>query len=291
MAEDRTIDVDNDLKALEDDVLRKIGRNMMALQQIEALLKALLTQSNVRMGLAEVLVQQTKRNDAIAKQTLGMLVKQFTSEVLAPEDAAASDAVGECLAPYVTFSYSIQAEEAFVVQRTVALKLLVDERNELIHHFLPKWSRKSLKSGNEVSLQLDQQHARISVEFETLRGYLDGLQRSQGLANSVIDSPEFKKQFELLWLQNSQVVQLLVKLSQRAASACGWVPLDAAGQELWRVAQDDMESLHERYGYSKLKPLLVAARLFDLRNEPLANGRSRVLFRLREDAKERHVPV
>ena len=124
------------MKALEDDVLRKIGRNMMALQQIEVLLKSLLIHSNVRVGPAEVLQQQqAKRNSAIGKQTLGTLVKQFTSEVLAPEDVAASDAEGECLAPYVTFSNSIQTDEAAVSQRTAALKLLVDERNELIHHF------------------------------------------------------------------------------------------------------------------------------------------------------------
>lgn len=291
MTDIRTIDVNNDLKALEDDVLRKIGRNMMALQRIEALLKALLTQSTMRMGSAEVQLQQTKRGEAIAKQTLGKLVKQFTSEVLAPEDIDASDAVGECLAPYVRFSYSIQAADATLLERTAALKLLVDERNELILHFLPKWSRKSLKNGKEVSHQLDQQHARISVEFETLRGYLDGLQRSRGLINSAVDSQELEKQFELLWLQSSQVVQLFVKLSQRAVSADGWVQLDIAGQELWRNSKDDMSLLQERYGYNRLRPLLVAAGRFELRDEPLANGCSRVLFRLREDAKESHSPV
>ncbi len=278
-----------DMKALEDDVLRKIGRNMMGLQQIEALLKTLLIHSNVRAGPAEVLQQQqARRNEAIAKQTLGTLVKQFTSEVLAPEDVIASDSAGEGMAPYFTFSYSIQTDEATITQRTAALKLLVDERNELIHHFLPKWTRGSLESTHAVNLHLDQQHARVRAEFEILRAYLEGLRRSRDLLRNLMFSPEYEKQMEMLWLQNSPVVQLLVEMSRNVGGADGWVRLDAAGQELWRAAQDEMASLHERYGYSKLKPLLVASGLFDLMDKPLANGGSAASFRLNDKAIARH---
>ena len=79
-----------------------------------------------------------------------------------------------------------------------------------------------------------------------------------------------------------------MEMSRNVVGADGWVRLDAAGQELWRAVQDDMASLRERYGYSKLKPLLLASGLFDLMDKPLANGFSAVSFRLNDEAIVRH---
>ena len=61
-----------ELQVLENEVLRKIGRNLMALQQVEVLLKTLLIHSSVRSGPTEaVQQQQVKRDQAIGKQTFG----------------------------------------------------------------------------------------------------------------------------------------------------------------------------------------------------------------------------
>ena len=118
------------LQVLENEVLRKIGRNLMALQQVEGQLKTLLIHSSVRSGPAEaVQQQQLKRDQAIGKQTLGMLVGQFITEVFQPLGDTENDNKPEFQLPYLTFNYSIQSDGAYAQQRAAALKLVVDERN------------------------------------------------------------------------------------------------------------------------------------------------------------------
>ena len=265
----------------------KIGRNLMALQQVEGLLKTLLIHSSVRSGPAEVVQrQQVKRDQAIGKQTLGTLASQLITEVFSPQDDTENDNEPEFQFPYFTFNYSIQSDGAYVQQRAAALKLVVDERNELVHHFLPKWTRASLESTQAADRHLDQQHARVRIEFETLRAYLEGLQRSRELLGTFMSSPEYATQMEQLWLQGSRVVQLLTEMSRNARRAERWVLLDAAGQALWANAEEDMSSLQAMYGYNKLKPLVVASQVFEVRDELLSNGCNQVSFRIKRDAEQ-----
>lgn len=259
----------------------------MALQQVESLLKTLLIHSSVRTGPADVIQrQQVKRDQAIGKSTLGTLVGQFMTEVFPPQDDAENDNEPEFQSPYFTFNYSIQSDDVYVQQLAAALKLVVDERNELVHHFLPKWTRASLESTQAADQHLDQQHARVRIEFETLRAYLEWLQRSRELLGSFVSSPEYATQMEQFWLQGSRVVQLLTEMSRNARSAEGWVRLDAAGQALWANAEEDMSSLQAMYGYNKLKPLVVASRVFEVRDELLSNGCSQVSFRIKRNAEQ-----
>ena len=276
-----------ELQVLENEVLRKIGRNLMALQQVEGQLKTLLIHSSVRSGPAEAIQrQQVRRDQLIGKQTLGTLGGQFVTEVFSPLDDTENDNEPKFQSPYFTFNYSIQSDGAYVQQRAAALKLVVDERNELVHHFLSKWTRASLESTQAADQHLDQQHARVCIEFETLRAYLEGLQRSRELLGTFMSSPKYATQMEQLWLQGSRVVQLLTEMSRNAGSAEGWVRLDAAGQALWANAEEDMSSLQAMYGYNKLKPLVVASQVFEVRDERLSNGCSQVSFRIKRDAEQ-----
>ena len=103
------------LQVLGNEVLRKIGRNLMALQQVEGLLKTLLIHSSVRSGPAEaVQQQQVKRDQALGKQTLGMLVGQFITEIFSPLDDTENDNELELQFPYFTFNYSIQSDDVYM---------------------------------------------------------------------------------------------------------------------------------------------------------------------------------
>ena len=62
--------------------------------------------------------------------------------------------------------------------------------------------------------------------------------------------------------------------------------MGAAGQALWANAEEDMSSLQAMYGYNKLKPLVVASQVFEVRDELLSNGGSQVSFRIKRDAEQ-----
>ena len=101
-----------------------------------------------------------------------------------------------------------------------------------------------------------------------------------------MSSPECARQMELLWLQGSRVIELLTEMSRNAGNAEGWVRLDAAGQALWANAEEDMSSLQAMYGYNKLKPLVVASQVFEVRDEPFLNGGSQAFFRITREAEQ-----
>jgi hypothetical protein len=57
------------VEAARDDVLRKVGRNVVNFQKMEALLKALNAQQSISGSLSELYVLATSARKAVAKKT------------------------------------------------------------------------------------------------------------------------------------------------------------------------------------------------------------------------------
>ncbi len=269
---------------LVDEVHRKIGRNLMLLQHAEGMFKTLLIQSRVQGASHEEIERfRTKRKELIERNTLGELAGKFTSEILVKRGDDSSAVEPQLPVGYVTFDYTIQADLDYVKQRADSLKLIVDERNDLVHHFLAKWDRLSRQSTQNAGLYLDQQHLRVADEAKTLKNHLESLLRIAGVHRKVMASPEFEKQMEILWLQGSPIVLLLAGMSRDAVNTDGWVGLDDAGQLLWMREKEDMAAMKAMYGYDKLKPLLLASEIFDVREDFPSKGGVRVLFKVKPE--------
>ena len=275
-----------ELQTLVDEVHRKIGRNLMLLQHVESMFKTLLIHSRV-IGASQEDIDRfrSERKKEIEGHTLGMLAGKFTSEVLVRKGVETPVDEPELPAGSVTFRYTVQAEHDYVKQRTDSLKVIVEERNELVHHFLAKWNRLSMESTLAASEHLDQQHSRVVDEAKTMKNYLEGLQRISGLQHNLMSSPEYEKQMEMIWLQNSRIVLWLVEMSINALGTTGWVRLADAGRALWSEVNEDMAEMKAMYGYEKLKPLILASEVFDLREEALKNGGDDIFFKLKSEAR------
>jgi hypothetical protein len=271
---------------LVDEVHRKIGRNLMLLQHVEGMFKTLLILSRVGGASPDEIARfRSRRKEMIERHTLGELAGKFTSEILVKRGDDSSKIEPELPVGHFTFNYTVQANHDYVTQRTESLRVIVDERNELVHHFLAKWDRLSLQSTQTASAYLDQQNVRVANEANTLKNHLESLRHLSGLHHSAMASPEYEKQMEMMWLQGSQIVLLLVGLSRAAVDTDGWVGLDESGQLLWMRAKQDMASLKAMYGYNKLKPLLMASEVFDVREDFSTRGGVRVLFKLKPEAQ------
>ena len=84
-------------------------------------------------------------------------------------------------------------------------------------------------------------------------------------------------------MQGSPIVLLLIGMSRDALNTDGWVGLADAGQLLWMREKDDMAAMKGIYGYDKLKPLLLASEIFDVREDFASRRRVRVLFKLKPE--------
>jgi hypothetical protein len=261
-----------------DEVLRRIGRNLLLFQQIEFLLKHLMSNSRFEGTIASAPANHEERRANFHKQTLGQLAGQFADDVLA--DAGERDAPESLSEAWFSFGFTIQTDSAFVEQHTAEMKAVVDARNDLIHHFLPRWSPASEESTQSALNYLDDQRAGALPVRDRLLGFAKSLQDAAKAHAEFIASPEGDRQFELQWLRQSRLVLLLGELASRSNRSDGWTVLATAGQIVSREEPDELKDMAERYGHRTLKKLLQATELFDIDEEPTASGGTLTIYRI-----------
>ena len=260
------------------EVLRRIGRNLLLFQQIEYLLKHLVSNARFEGTIASAPANLEERRAKFHKQTLGQLVGQFADDVLA--DAGERDAPENLSEAWFSFGFTAQTDSAFVEQHTAEMKAVVDERNDLIHHFLPRWSPASEESTQSALTYLDDQRAAALPVRDRLLGFAKSLQDAAKAHAEFIASPGVDRQFELQWLRHSRLVLLMGELASRSNRSDGWTVLATAGQIVWREEPDELKYMAERYGHRTLKKLLQATEMFDIDEEPIAGDGTRTLYRI-----------
>lgn len=262
------------------EVLRRVGRNLVIFQQIERFLKILLA-NHQRSGTPENFEERHLRRETdLSHKTLGTLVGAYTSEVLrdAGEPIKEDD---ELVAPWFTFTFQVSGDTAFVAEMTQNLKLMTDARNELVHCFLPRWQPGEPEIMKATLAYLDAQRDEIKPMFDHLRDVIAQMNSTTTLARTIMESPAFDAQMELMWIQSSPLVSLLSKAANELQRADGWTRLGDAGRVAARELPEEVAGIKEIYGHRTLKKLLVASELFDVVDNPLPNGHFQTFFRQR----------
>jgi hypothetical protein len=267
-------DIASHKKALSDEVLRNIGRNVLLFQQIEAMLKFLLANHCVNGTTADIVERKKQRSEQVQKQTMGTLVGQYSDDILSdagepthePEDVTQA---------WMSFTFTITGDIDFYESVRADMQQMVDERNKLIHHFLPRWQPDSVEHLTSAALYLEQQREKVLPILEHLKSVTESMQKT----HRMMASDEIACQFELLFLQHSPLVALLLDIASQKGRTDGWTYLAHAGRLAHIHESDAVMHMKERYGHSTLKRLLIASELFDVRDEPLPNGGFRTIYR------------
>jgi hypothetical protein len=272
------MNTDQDLSAVRDEVFQKIGRNLFNFQKIELMLKNLIANGQVSGYMSEFPKNHEKKVTDTKKKTLGALVGEFVettfqSTNISPEPTA------ERTEPYMSFSFSVEADADFYESKKRELKLLVNDRNDLIHHLLPRFNPESLESCLKIRDYLDRQRERLIPEYEYLKSVIESLEEIRKAHAAFLSSDEGKKAFELGFLQQSSIVQLLLNISVQKPRPDGWTFLSVAIQQIRQILPGEMEQLEKRWGYQTLPDLMEASKYFDLTKEELNNGGYRWVYR------------
>jgi hypothetical protein len=160
------------------------------------------------------------------------------------------------------------------------MKALVDARNDLIHHFLPRWSPVSKESTLAALAYLDEQRAQALLMRDRLQGFANSLREAAKADADFLSSPEATREIELQWLRHSRLVLMLGEVAQRTPRADGWTVLASAGHIVRQREPEELEHMAEHYGQRTLKKLLQATELFDIEEELTPRGGSRTIFRI-----------
>lgn len=174
-----------------DEIERKIGRNVLLFQRLEAVLKFMLTHGSHASYVSEIQVHHERKLASIGKQTLGKLVGQFNASVLSSSGEKTNEP-GKLREPWISFDFKVESDSSFTSELERSLDLVVAERNELIHQLLP-WIDLTSTQGTRAAIEyLDQQYEKALPIYEQLKVLATDLSDlKQSLAEHLTSVAEF----------------------------------------------------------------------------------------------------
>ena len=281
-----SINQDERLLSIRNEVFRKAGRNLYLFQQVEKLLKHLNTISNLGGSVSEIQQITQKKMDEYHLSNMGPLVRNLieniytTAEKLKAEQAS-NESLGDIKEVHVRTRFNIETTSEYIETRKRVLKELVDERNDLVHHIFSDVKHDSIDRYVEIDILLEEQRERIVAEHEYLRVMVYGFAESSKAQYDFINSPAGIKQVDLMFIQQSSLVQKLIEISLQAARPDDWTQLANAGNEIKQLLPGAFDRLKEQFGFKTLKDVLLATELFDLLEEETNKGGKRWFYKLK----------
>ncbi|HQR15967.1 MAG TPA: hypothetical protein PLZ37_15505, partial [Nitrospira sp.] len=189
-----TVSPTSDIETVRSEALRKVGRNVVNFQKVEACLKFLVTICNTA-GTQTTLMNNIHEEAArVHREPLGNLATSLNrcvfdgrDEPVAPEDLSEL---------WASFSLRVDGDADSNSQRKRALRALVTARNNLIHQDLARIDYDSVPSCRELIELLDAQNPRILEQLSALRALIDSFKSNIAELKAWVDSDNFLRQFE-----------------------------------------------------------------------------------------------
>ena len=177
---------------MKDDVLRKVGRNVVLFQQIESMLKLLISVHHNEGTMDTFAEKQQKRTAKIHTQTMGQLAEKYKNGILSDCEIPSKEPE-DLKVPYFAFTFRLTGDSDFLESQQSNLEILVNERNALIHHFLPKWKPDSQEAMVEAALYLDRQREKVIPLFDHLKSAIKSMDAARDIAASFFTSTAFEE--------------------------------------------------------------------------------------------------
>ncbi len=276
----------SEIENAKNEFQRKIGRNVLAFQKLEQMLKYTIINGNVSGCISGIESKQKRRMENIRGQTMGQLVGQFVDHIHSGNEKS-SEEPEDLKEPYISFNFQVEGGEDFYENKKQALKSLFNERNELVHHLLPGFDWNSMESCQDTERYLDQQYEKLSVEFNHLKAMIESFQEAMKLYSEFLNSDKGQKYFEEFWREfdYNRFVQLLIDIANKAARSDAWTDLSVAGDLVRHEQSEEMSALKQRYDHKTLKDVILATGQFDIKEEQTKKGGVRMLYRLKDERR------
>lgn len=258
-------------------VQRKLGRNLMRLQQYERLLKQLIVVSEISGVPDELQANLERRRELFANKTLGQLVGELTGELLGTSEPSTetqqSKAEREALAqnqPFFRTTFFMPVVDQDHEQTRQELAQLVCMRNELVHHFLELFDLRDAEQCLAAETYLDEGLSQIDSHWQRLVAWAESHDAARQMMAAFMQTPEFENLLLKGVLPNisvdwasSQVVNLLREAEEKLGSG-GWTALD---EVIVYLQQTHPEETPKRYGCKTWRQLIRRSELFELKRQ------------------------
>ncbi len=275
--------------ALPAEIERCVGRNLLLYQRIENALKLILLVSMSEGTPSDHEQRATARVAKVMRLNMGDAVGAVFDKVLTaePKEQPAKHDPNEIwMRMTITIGPPPDQSGLFEALRE-RCKAVVDQRNDLVHHFLRQTRFDAARDVAAVVDTLDKQHAVALALRRELLGYLESLKAFRQEHAEYFNSERGRSDFEFAMAQGA-VVDALVEVAQQARREDGWAYVTTALHRLQPdgVASADAMRLKKQWGKDWVKQLFdSASEVLEVTSEPVPNGpagATRQIFRLRK---------
>ena len=153
---------------LKEEVLRKIGRNVVNFQKIEAMLKQLIVNSSFKGPVREIKARLEDKKNSIDRYSMGTLTREYF-KMFPYESEDFHDYPEEREESWMSLSVSIENKDGSIPKHKKAISFMVSERNRLIHQMLVNFDPDSIDSCQKLIVELDEQNQIISREYTNIQ--------------------------------------------------------------------------------------------------------------------------
>ena len=186
-------ETDFDSESARNDLFRRIGRNIVYFQYLEATLREMIPALSAKGTLKEL---QANRDEVVRKHeksSFGSLVSAYHDRLSRSKKVLNETVRDEVLAePTFAYGFTIEVTPETAAQRKIALVNLVAERNRLIHEDLLNVDLKSLEECEELSARLDEQYTRIRRYLDYLNSLRTNFREMAAVFGRLLESDEFR---------------------------------------------------------------------------------------------------
>lgn len=266
---------------LQREVQRKFGRNLLALQQFERLVKGLVAEQDVAGPIGELPSIRARQIEAVSKKTLGQVVGDLTGNFITPTlgqpDTEPSDEPPvDPKQPWFSVSFRMAMAESDHLETQQKLADLVGLRNDLVHHFLEKYDIWTEPGCLAADVYLDDCFKLIDAHYQELKGWAQHNLDTRAQMGSFMKTPEFRDFFVhgifpggagVSWA--SCTIVNLLRDAEAALAKDGWTFLKHATEF---IRKQDAEHTPKRYGCSSWRQVLHESKQFEIRKELPALG-------------------
>ena len=180
-----------DSQPVRDELFRRIGRNVVNFQYLEATLRSMVPMLYNKSTLRELQADQDEVSPKQEKSTLGNLVSAYHDRLSRSKKVLNETVLDEVLAePTLTYGFTIDVTPA--AQRKIALVNLVAERNRLIHEDLLNVDLKSREECEQLSARLNEQYTRIRRHLDHFNSLRTNFQEMAAEFGSLLESDDFR---------------------------------------------------------------------------------------------------
>ncbi|AKS47033.1 OST-HTH/LOTUS domain-containing protein [Octadecabacter temperatus] len=266
-----TMSNDDELRTLQQDVQRLLGRCMFRLQQYERLIKAMLAEHKLSGPMDALEQARSAQFDRTATKTLGTVVGELLgSYVVAGENSSNDEAKTNSPENVNWFAMQIKLvlPAAEFVQVESELRELVRLRNNLVHHFTDQndiWSSDGCRGAQE---KLISAYTLIDRHFGQLKQWADTMVKARQAMSEVLQSEAIIDFFDngnspdgkVNW-EASDIVSAL-REAFYALAVDGWASVTEAGS--W-VAKRYPEQLPAKYGCGSWRQVVHETPVLEIR--------------------------